>query len=164
MERRRYGAGETAATVRVRFEGTKRKGTHQRRRRTRHTEGKRGGKYGRKRGRQRKSDGTKVEGSGTARRRGTVEEPDEARGTDSPKSAEHDSLPLIPWPHVRATRTPSPQTLTFPPDRAGRAREATLRAGARGTIRHAVSPTAPASPAGVRARVMRRPERRSLWS
>ena len=70
---------------------------------------------------------------GAARRRGTVEEPDEARGTDSPKSAEHDSLPLIPWPHVRATRTPSPQPLTFPPDRAGRERRLS------GRVREALS-------------------------
>ena len=113
----------------------------------------------------RTAEGERRNDSGAARRHGTVErEQDEARGTDSPVSAEHDSLPLIPWPHVRATRTPSPQSLTFPPGRAGCERRLSVRAGARGTIRHAVSPTAPASSAGVRARVMKRPEKRSLWS
>ena len=83
--------------------------------------------------------------------------------TDGPMSAENDSLPLFLWPHIRATRhtiTPIPD---IPPG-PGRAREATLRAGARGTIRHAVSPTAPAPFAEVRARVAKRPEKRSLGS
>ena len=51
-----------------------------------------------------------------------MREPDDTGGTDSPMSAEHDCLSLNPWPHVRATRTPSPQSLTFPPGRAGRER------------------------------------------
>ena len=55
-------------------------------------------------------------------------EPGNTEGTDSPVSAEHDSLSLSPWPHVRATRTPSPQPLTFPPGRAGCERRLSGRA------------------------------------
>ena len=84
-----------------------------------------------------------------------------AVGTDSPVSAEHDCLSLSPWPHVRATRTPSPQTLTFPPGRAGRERQLSGRVR-EVPFRHVVSLTAPASFAVVRARVVKRPERRSL--
>ena len=86
--------------------------------------------------------------------------------TDGPMSAESvsaASLPLFLWAHMRATRhtiTPNPD---IPPG-PGRAREATLRAGARGTIRHAVSPTTPAPSAEVRVRVAKRPEKRSLGS
>ena len=79
------------------------------------------------------------------------------------ESAEHDSLPILPWPHTRATRytiTPIPD---IPPG-PGRAREVTLRAGARDTFRHAVSRTASASFAEVRARAVKRPEKRSLRS
>jgi len=107
----------------------------------------------------RRSDG----GAGQSRRDGETEAQDDMAETDGPMSAENDSLPLFLWPHMRATRhtiTPIPD---IPPG-PGRAREATLRAGARGTIRHAVSPTAPAPLAEVRARVAKRPEKRSLGS
>ena len=122
-----------------------------------------GAKGGRKRrgteSSRRRDDG----GAGQSRRDGETGARDDTVETDDPMSAEHDSLPLFLWPHIRATRhtiTPIPD---IPPG-PGRAREATLRAGARGTIRHAVSPTAPAPFAEVRARVVKRPEKRSLGS
>ena len=101
----------------------------------------------------------------SGQRRATRENGTHERETDNPMmSAEHDSLLLFLWPHIRATRHTITPTPDIPPG-PGRAREATLRAGARGnSLRHVVSPTAPAPFAEVRARVAKRPEKRSLWS
>ena len=59
---------------------------------------------------------------GSRGQRGEMEQvkgPENTEGTDSPVSAEYNSLPILLWPHVRAKRTPSTQSLTFPQDRAG---------------------------------------------
>ena len=63
---------------------------------------------------------------GSRGQRGEMEQvkgPENTEGTDSPVSAEYNSLPILLWPHVRAKRTPSTQSLTFPPVRAGRERQ-----------------------------------------
>ena len=84
-------------------------------------------------------------------------------GSDSPESAEYDSLTFFHGLMYALHDTPSHQSLTFPPGRAGRERQLSGRVR-EVLFRHVVSPTAPASFAVVRARVVKRPERRSLWS
>ena len=79
------------------------------------------------------------------------------------ESAEHDSLPYSFGLTHALHGTHSHQSLTFPPGRAGRERRLSGRVR-EVHFRHVVSHTAPASFAAVRARVVKRPERRSLRS